>query len=83
MPVGNQCCGQTSPRGSYCVCKKPCSNSCQETLKKIKIYYLQDLEIIYCTWAHTVRSQVERPWAWGSAFIAIEGFRGLTLGWWI
>lgn len=22
----------------------------------------------------------ERPWAWGSAFIGIGGFRGLTLG---
>ena len=45
QPVGNQCCGWTSPHGSYCVCKKPFSKGLQETLKKIKIYYLQDLEI--------------------------------------
>ena len=50
----------------------PFSNNHQNTLKKLKVYYLQDLEITLHTWGYTVRSQIERvrerdrvhgPWA--------------------
>lgn len=34
QPVRSQCCGWTSPCGSYCVSKMPFSNHRQETLKK-------------------------------------------------
>ena len=40
-----QCCGWTNPCGSYYDCKTPFSNNHWETLKKIKVCYLQDLEI--------------------------------------
>ena len=40
-----QCCGWTNPCGSYYDCKTPFSNNHWETLKKIKVCYLQDSEI--------------------------------------
>lgn len=37
--------GLDRPLWSYCGCRTPFSHSHQDTLKKIKVYYLQDLEI--------------------------------------
>lgn len=46
QPVHTQCCGWSSPCGSYYECKTPFSNHHQETLKKKqKVCYLQALEI--------------------------------------
>lgn len=56
QPISNQCCGGTSPRGSYYGCKIALRNDRQET-EKIEVYYLHDLKIIQHTWGHTVRSQ--------------------------
>ena len=36
LPVSNQCCGWSSPCGSYYDCKTPFSNNYQETLGKKK-----------------------------------------------
>ena len=61
VPFPNQCSNWTNPHGSY-DCKMPLSNNHLETLKKIKFYYLEDLEVMQHTYYHTARSQVERQW---------------------
>lgn len=43
--IKNRHYGWTSPYGSPCDYKMPCSNNHQETLEKEKIYCLQDLDI--------------------------------------
>jgi len=62
----NQCCGWTSPCGSYYNCRTTCNNY-QETFRKKKKKF-----ITYRTWAHTARSRVERELS-GSGFIGVEG----------
>lgn len=88
QPVNNQCCSWTSPCGSY-DCKPPFSDNHQET-EKIKICYLQNLEITQHTpgatqWGHRYRGR-ECAWVWPSSLIEVEngglGFCGLSLYWW-
>ena len=70
--VHNQC-GWAGSCGSFYDHKMPFSNNRQGTLKKIKVYYLQDLEITQHTWGHTARSRRESVLAWSSAFIGEGG----------
>lgn len=46
-PISNQCCAWTTVLVVLNGCKMPFGKNHQETLKKLKVYYLQDLEI---TW---------------------------------
>lgn len=53
-------------------------------LEKIKVYYSRDLKSTQHTWGLTERSRKRtHAWAWGSAFIEVEGiglgFHGLPM----
>lgn len=78
MPVSAlsiTCYGWNHPCDSYYDCKKPFPNNHQVTLKNIKVYYLQDLEITQHTWDFTAKQRVEREWqgtGLRSAFIGLR-----------
>ena len=91
QPINFQCCGWTGPCGSYYDCKTPSAITIRKLWGKKRF-------ITYKAWkshgtpgasqqGHGGGDEVgeERKWAWGSAFIGVEGrdlgFLGLTLYW--
>ena len=71
QPISKQCWGWIGPCAFYCDCKTSFTNTHQETLEKMKVSYLQDLE----TTQHSEALwQGERAWAF--AFIEVKYFVG-------